>query len=186
MKRYSNFIILSFLIVSLCACSPAKETARVFWGSSIAHLERSRATGNVKTFQCSYSQCFDAVVALSIEQETEGEELKKSFYDDTNSADLNFDTKKKKTDEDDEVPGRVPKTAQFYVFQKSLEKGYIVVMHIPGAVDTTEVGIFFTPLDSDRVRVEIASLSTHAKITVSRIVYDELNAMFTEVKDDRT
>jgi len=61
------------------------------------------------------------------------------------------------------------------------DKGYIVVMRVPDAVDTTEVGIFFDRWHEGSTRVEISSLSTHAKQKVSEMVFGQLGSRFETV-----
>jgi len=61
------------------------------------------------------------------------------------------------------------------------DKGYIVVMRVPGAVDTTEVGIFFDRLRGGSTSVEISSLSARAKQKVSEMVFGQLGRQFETV-----
>lgn len=74
-----------------------------------------------------------------------------------------------------------PKTEKFYeVFLKNRRRGVIVVMGILGNVDTTEVGIFLTPVDDYTVSIEVTSLSTSAKEKVAGAVFGELGKHFRE------
>ena len=68
------------------------------------------------------------------------------------------------------------------LFQQNRRKMLIVVMGVPGAVDTTEVGIFFVPLAQNTVRIELSSLSTAAKVKASDLVFAKLAESFSEVK----
>ena len=69
----------------------------------------------------------------------------------------------------------------FDIFLKDPVKGHIVVMGILGNVNTTEVGIFFTPVSDRVVKLDISSLSTTAKEKVAKAVFDELNLHFSEI-----
>lgn len=62
----------------------------------------------------------------------------------------------------------------FEIFSENRVKGIIVVMKVPGHIDTTEVGIFFVPQDDRSTLVEVASLSLNAKQVVSEIVFSAL------------
>lgn len=66
----------------------------------------------------------------------------------------------------------------YYIFQKSRKKGMIVVMEIPGQVNTTEVGIFFHSLDEKKTMIEITSLSSSAKKKVADELFAELGHHF--------
>lgn len=66
------------------------------------------------------------------------------------------------------------------VFMKDETKGYLVVMRVPGAVDTTEIGIFFVEVSENETRVEIASLSTSAKRIVARQLFNALDLSFSK------
>ena len=68
------------------------------------------------------------------------------------------------------------------IFIKNRDKNIIVVMGIPGNVDTTEVGIFFEPLQVKEIRVDVSSLSTKARETVSRLVLTHLDKIFQRVE----
>ncbi len=49
--------------------------------------------------------------------------------------------------------------------------------------DTTEVGIFITPLKLKEVKVEIVSLSSSAQQRVSNVVFSGLDSAFPEIKE---
>jgi len=63
----------------------------------------------------------------------------------------------------------------YLIFKKDEVKGYMVLMHIPKSVDTTEVGVFFIELGNKETRIEIASLSTNAKRIVARTLFKKLD-----------
>lgn len=64
------------------------------------------------------------------------------------------------------------------VFKKDEIKGYMVVMGVKGAVNTTEVGIFFNKLSDNQTRIEISSLSTNAKRKVAKDLFHGLDIAF--------
>ena len=68
--------------------------------------------------------------------------------------------------------------ADYLVFIKDRNKRHLVVMGIPGNVDTTEVGIFFAELEGLKTEVEITSLSTTAKEKVAAVVFENLDKKF--------
>ncbi len=71
---------------------------------------------------------------------------------------------------------------KYNVFSKDQVKGIIVLMDIPGAVDTTEVGVFLTALENKNgIKVEISSRSTPAKRTVAVLLFAELAQKFTKI-----
>lgn len=70
----------------------------------------------------------------------------------------------------------------FQVFLKDKKKQHIVLMGIPGNIDTTEVGVFFVKVTDDAVRIEVTSLSQHAKEIVAERLFNKLNEIYSEVK----
>ena len=64
---------------------------------------------------------------------------------------------------------------KYTIFQKDEIKGYIVIMGVPGYVDTTEVGIFFVEVSDNEVRIELSSLSTNAKRAVAKALFKALD-----------
>lgn len=66
----------------------------------------------------------------------------------------------------------------YTILLKDLRKDVIVVIGVPGSVDTTEVGIFFVKLQSNSTRIEISSLSSYAKQKVAEALFKELDANF--------
>jgi len=71
-----------------------------------------------------------------------------------------------------------PKIASFSIFLQDRIRCHIVVMDVPGNIDTTEVGIFFAPAGVASVTVDISSLSSSAKRRVSEVVFPELDRLF--------
>ena len=64
---------------------------------------------------------------------------------------------------------------KYLIFQKDEIKGYIILMGVPGYVDTTEVGIFFVEISDNEVRIELSSLSTNAKRAVAKTLFKGLD-----------
>jgi len=64
------------------------------------------------------------------------------------------------------------------IFKKDEVKGYMIVMGVQGAVNTTEIGIFFDELSDNQTRIELSSLSTNAKRTVARNLFHGLDIAF--------
>jgi len=64
------------------------------------------------------------------------------------------------------------------IFKKDEIKGYMVVMAVPGCVNTTEIGIFFVELSDNQTRIEISSLSTNAKRIVAKGLFHGLDIAF--------
>ncbi len=65
-------------------------------------------------------------------------------------------------------------TEKWEIFIKDKKQGTIVVLGIPGNVDTTEVGIFLDKAGASRTKVEISSLSSSAKLKAADILFEEL------------
>jgi hypothetical protein len=57
----------------------------------------------------------------------------------------------------------VVKKKKYVLFKKDEVRGYMVIMGIPGSVNTTEVGVFFVELNDHQTRIELSSLSSNAK-----------------------
>ncbi|MDP2654767.1 MAG: hypothetical protein Q8Q08_12175 [Candidatus Omnitrophota bacterium] len=68
------------------------------------------------------------------------------------------------------------------LFIKNPAKKMIVVMGVPGSVDTTEVGIFFTPSGNGALKVDLSSLSSSAKANAAELVFKQLGQFHEEVK----
>ncbi|MFH1201561.1 MAG: hypothetical protein V1674_01565 [Candidatus Omnitrophota bacterium] len=60
------------------------------------------------------------------------------------------------------------------VFIKDKAHHKIVVMHVKGSIDTSEVGIFFTEVSKDKTKIEISSLSPNALETVAGYLFTAL------------
>ena len=66
----------------------------------------------------------------------------------------------------------------YIVFKKDEVRGVLIVMGVPGAVNTTEVGVFFVELNDNQTRVELTSLSTNAKRLLSNSLFHGLDVAF--------
>ncbi len=65
------------------------------------------------------------------------------------------------------------------IFSRDEKRGLIVLMGVPGVVDTTEVGVFFSQIAQEKVvKVEVASRSAPAKRKVARLIFSKLSAAF--------
>ena len=76
----------------------------------------------------------------------------------------------------------IAKENKYYIFTKDEIRGMIILMDIPGAVDTTEVGVFVTSLEGKKgVKVELSSRSTPAKRTVAQGLFLNLGKKFSKI-----
>ena len=75
----------------------------------------------------------------------------------------------------------IAKERKYYIFSKDESRGLIVLMNIPGCVDTTEVGVYLSSLEGGDVRVEVASRSTPAQVAVAEHVLADLEVKFKKV-----
>ncbi len=67
----------------------------------------------------------------------------------------------------------------YYIFSKDRVRGLVVLMKIPGCVDTTEVGVFLSEsLHGEGILVELSSRSLLAKKTVAKALFTALAARF--------
>ncbi|MEI7999268.1 MAG: hypothetical protein WCH62_07190 [Candidatus Omnitrophota bacterium] len=67
---------------------------------------------------------------------------------------------------------------KYVLFQKNEVRGFIVVMGIPGSVDTTEVGVFFVEINDHKTRIELSSLSTNAKRLLAKGLFHYMDIAF--------
>jgi len=66
------------------------------------------------------------------------------------------------------------------LFLKNKHRGHLVLMGVPGSVDTTEVGVFLGDHGGGRTRVEISSLSSRARDTAAKMIFDHLSNQFSD------
>lgn len=164
MKYLIVMLVLLFGVFLVSGCSYIKDIPKNIWGSSTRALENARGDALQKEFKCEFDACFDAVLSLTrayvppkiIEAEEDEEE------------------------EEEEEEDTISVFNGFALFIKDRAKKHIVVMGVPGSINTTEVGIFFTKLDN-AVRVEVSSLSANAKRVAAEIIFEALGKHYEEI-----
>lgn len=67
---------------------------------------------------------------------------------------------------------------KFVLFLQNRKQGALVVMGVPGCVDTTEVGVFFSDKGGGQTAIEISSLSSRAKDAAAQVIFDRLSQQF--------
>ena len=182
MSKIKFLTLTFFAIVFAVGCSHAvsdlAEVPKYFWGSSTRALEKGRADAIHKTYHCTVEECFDAVVKLTIPPKVDEEETPLPPPGQAPAAStggLGFNSLSPGT----AAPANVD---QLSLFIKERKRDFLVVMGVPNCVDTTEVGVFFVPLDAGNVRIELSSLSTKAKRNASKIIFKELGNHFPEIE----
>ena len=76
-----------------------------------------------------------------------------------------------------------PLFKKFSLFSENRKTGVLVLMDVPGMINTTEVGVFFDPLpEKGGVKVDVASRSTHAEQNASDILFAELEEQFSVIE----
>jgi len=187
---------LSFiLLLSGCArfADNALEPARVVWGSSTRTLDKARVTALSKTYYCSFEDCYNATLLLGREWDAAIEAKRKKVEEEnrdqgtllTGEQKPDLDTLRPESETiivspEEEAAEALYKTRKFTIFIKNAQKKHLVIFNLPGSVDTTEVGVFFVPLENGRVKIDISSLSTNAKRTAAEIIFPELSQHFKE------
>lgn len=147
--------ILLFITIYITSCSYVSDAPRTLWGSSVRVLENERERAIVKEFQCAQDSCFDTVFSMT-----------KSYRE---QKSLEAESKKS-----EEVEGLMR-------FMADRNKGYIILMHVPEAVDTTEVGVFFKRSSEGATKVEVSSLSSLAKSNAAKIIFERLAGQYETV-----
>lgn len=149
-KNWSFCLTAVVCLVHLAGCSIAVEGVKKVLGTSIETLKEERENAITKSYYCSFEDCFEKVMFLARETRSAIPWIKEEFD---------------------------PAEGVFDVLMKDLYASppYIVVIGIPGSVNTTEVGIFFSRKSRETISLDISSLSTSAKRTVSEIVFEELD-----------
>jgi hypothetical protein len=157
-------LLLFFCCSSVLAlgCRSLVEPVKVFWGSSTKALEEARAEALKKTYQCSQAECMDVVVEMTKVKKPEPTVEKITEIKDKAAV--------------EEVP------LNLRLFQQNRKKGLLVVMDVPGAINTTEVGVFFVPQENALTRLEISSLSELAKVNAAQLIFAELDKHFNPVE----
>lgn len=72
---------------------------------------------------------------------------------------------------------KVSDANQWVIFKKDEIKGFMILLNIPGCVDTTEVGVFFVRLSARKTRIEVSSLSTNAKRKAAKVLFDAFDRL---------
>ncbi|MBF0490872.1 MAG: hypothetical protein HQL15_09750 [Candidatus Omnitrophica bacterium] len=75
---------------------------------------------------------------------------------------------------------------KYVIFKKDEVRGLMVIMGIPGSVNTTEVGVFFVELNDHQTRIELSSLSTNAKRLLAKGLFHGMDVAFGLVPPDST
>ena len=178
MSKIKFLTFLCIVVLAAVGCSQITEVPKFFWGSSTKALEKGRAQAIQKTYHCPVAECFDAVVKLTIPPPIDDDApllppgLSQSPS--VTSTDLGFNSLGSATTS--------AAVDHLSLFIKNRKRNFLVVMGVPNCVNTTEVGIFFVPLDGGNVRVELSSLSTKAKRNASEMVFKELDKHFPEIE----
>jgi signal recognition particle GTPase len=73
---------------------------------------------------------------------------------------------------------QIVKENEYQIFIDNKAKATIVVMGIPGSVNTTEVGIFFSDISDSQTKIYVSSLSTNAKRKVAYAIFPQLDEIF--------
>ncbi len=155
-------------ILSLGGCAALKEEAKKLWGSSTQALEEARNESLKASFSCPWETCFDSVVRYA------NVETQQVLDEKINAEKMN--------QPDNPADEQTVKAKNFEVFLEDRRRRIIVLMGVPGSVNTTEVGVFFTPLENATTAVEVSSLSTSAKIKAADILFSQLGKEFQVIK----
>ncbi len=189
MQKKISPIVLTALV--LAGCANFKERAvdlpKVVWGNSTRALEEARSNAISRTFSCSLDDCFSAVLALGdswqqpVEEPVErpntvltGLPVNEGYTDEEDGLPV----EKSPIGEEETLTGIVPpRKTPFRIFFHDRNKEHIVVIGVPGSVDSTEVGIFFDKVEGG-TKIDITSLSSNAKRSVARDLFKELDPQY--------
>ena len=170
MNRRTKLITLGIIVLLTSGCARIQETAKVIWGSSTRALEKARVNALAKTFSCSIDECFDTVVQLANVKKAQN-----FVEEEKEKANPGLLTEKQKEN-------NPQKKNTFDIFIQNHKKYHLVVIGVAESIDTTEVGIFFTPMEAKTVKVEVSSLSSHAKQKIAEIVFGKLVEVYEEIQ----
>ena len=155
------------------------EPFKVIWGSSTHALEGARDRAISKTYGCNFDVCYDVVLGI-VKGAREEPAINSSVIE--------------KSEESSRIPpsinnlrflspsAAVSRQSRYVLFINERSRKRMVVMGIPGNVNTTEVGIFFSELKKSETKIDISSLSSTAKERVAQAVFEELDKKFQELK----
>jgi hypothetical protein len=160
MKLFYRLFFLS-IMTSLIGCSTITEPFKLVLGVSTKALQDARSNAEKGSYNCSYHDCFDAVLSLARGEKSPNEKME--------------------VDAEGELEDVAETVKYFDVFRKNRKKGFIVVMGIQGQVDTTEAGIFFTFNDDRHTALDVSSLSTPAKKKVANAIFEKLDQQFDRI-----
>lgn len=163
-----KWVYFFVVILSLGGCAALKEEAKKLWGSSTQALEEARNESLKASFFCPWETCFDSVVRYA------NVETQHILDEKINAEKMN--------QPDNPTDEQTVKAKNFEVFLQDRRRRIIVLMGVPGSVNTTEVGVFFTPLENAATAVEVSSLSTSAKIKAADILFSQLGKEFQVIK----
>lgn len=164
-------------VLLFSGCAQATEFVRSIWGSSTKDLEEARANSIHKTYRCSVTECFNTVLQLTETPEEKDFTVIPPGQDATHLASVS-----PKNPSQNAIMPPPEDTNYLDLFMKNPKKNLIVVMGVPNCVDTTEVGIFFTPDGDGNTKVELSSLSTKAKKITAEMVFAQLNKHFSGIE----
>ncbi len=127
-------LALCFVFVSfLAGCASLKEDGKRIWGTSIAHLEAARSSGQSMVVTSDPKTVFAQVLGIL-------------------------------------------KEAKANAYLVDPDQRYIAAMGFVGSVDSTQVGIFFTPQEGGGTRLEVASMSPRLVEHVFKLLSEGLAA----------
>jgi hypothetical protein len=72
----------------------------------------------------------------------------------------------------------IAREEEMVIFINDRVKKHIVLMGVKGSVDTTEVGVFFSRREDQKIKVEVSSLSRNAKRTVAGTIFPALRKIY--------
>ena len=195
-------ILLTALMIFVSAgCGHVTEVAKTIYGSSTRKLNQLRSDGIRQAYRCSYDECFDAVLALTTTKVERSPVTRYAYPKDGQGSPFgggdsspgtpeNAESAPKpaagaqvETDvaETDEAELEISKKKNLELFLQNRRKGEMIVVGVPSAVDTTEVGVFFVREQDGITRIEFSSLSSNAKRVVSELVFAALSPQYPEV-----
>lgn len=153
----NRLIILILSSIYIFGCAWVADFPRTMWGSSVRVLSDRRSEAETQTFSCSKEISFEIVKGMTFPYGA----VKKDSEDDEEG--------------DGEGDGGDEDGGKFLLFAKDPKMNYLIIMGVPDAVNTTEVGVFFDEVESGQTKVDISSLSSRAKKTVAGIIFTKLS-----------
>ena len=171
MCKKPRIIFTICLLAFVMGCAQITEPVKVIWGSSTKALEDARVDAISKTYRCSFTACYDAVLSFARVRKAHAQRILEEEALEEEALDAQ---------DDNNVPAEVVNKNYFDIFINNRKKRHMVVMGIPGNIETTEAGIFFSQPNLTTVKIEVTSLSSSAKRKVAKFVFDELSLRFSE------